>query len=309
MALEPGRMLGSYQVTALIGEGGMGQVYQATDTKLNRQVALKILPEAWKWQGENGPFGNVKRDPSVGWSSRRGRTERSDGRPRRDGCPSTRFLLSSVGRLVPLGGLEAVAVPVGRQHGRMVHDAVDDGRGGGRIQEHLGPAGERQIGRHDQAPALVAAADEAEQQVGAGLVERHVAELVNDDHVEAGEVVEFPGQPPLASATKAPPHNCRIASRSSSGCASNWKASRVLSIGKRASWRRRWMRRSRRPVTSRCTNCARYSAGGWRSRVAWAASGRHSVAIVARHKVLRSVTRCGGSGTATVIRGLPVKTS
>ena len=56
----------------------------------------------------------------------------------RDGCPSTRFLLSSVGRLVPLGGLEAVAVPVGRQHGGMVHDTVDDGRGGGRIQEHLG---------------------------------------------------------------------------------------------------------------------------------------------------------------------------
>ena len=39
-----------------------------------------------------------------------------------------RFLLSSVGRLVPLGGLETVAVPVGRQQGGMVHDAVDDGR-------------------------------------------------------------------------------------------------------------------------------------------------------------------------------------
>ena len=41
MALEVGSRLGHYNVTALIGEGGMGQVYQATDTKLNRQVVLK----------------------------------------------------------------------------------------------------------------------------------------------------------------------------------------------------------------------------------------------------------------------------
>ncbi len=47
MALNVGSRLGHYDVTALIGEGGMGQVYQATDTKLKRQVALKILPEAF----------------------------------------------------------------------------------------------------------------------------------------------------------------------------------------------------------------------------------------------------------------------
>ena len=47
MALTVGSRLGHYDVTALIGEGGMGQVYQATDNKLNRQVALKILPEAF----------------------------------------------------------------------------------------------------------------------------------------------------------------------------------------------------------------------------------------------------------------------
>ena len=47
MALEVGSRIAHYDVTALIGEGGMGQVYQATDTKLKRQVALKILPEAF----------------------------------------------------------------------------------------------------------------------------------------------------------------------------------------------------------------------------------------------------------------------
>ncbi len=42
MGLELGSRLGHYDVTALIGEGGMGQVYEATDTKLDRDVALKV---------------------------------------------------------------------------------------------------------------------------------------------------------------------------------------------------------------------------------------------------------------------------
>jgi len=47
MALAPGTRLGHYDVTALIGEGGMGEVWQARDTKLDRDVALKVLPEAF----------------------------------------------------------------------------------------------------------------------------------------------------------------------------------------------------------------------------------------------------------------------
>src|SRR2546426_1196706 len=44
LAFAPGTRLGPYEVTAQIGEGGMGQVYRATDTRLKRQVAIKILP-------------------------------------------------------------------------------------------------------------------------------------------------------------------------------------------------------------------------------------------------------------------------
>jgi len=44
MPLASGTRLGSYEIQAPIGAGGMGEVYRATDTKLGRAVALKILP-------------------------------------------------------------------------------------------------------------------------------------------------------------------------------------------------------------------------------------------------------------------------
>src|SRR3990172_5653155 len=63
MALTSGTRLGTYEIRALIGAGGMGEVYEAHDTKLDRDVAIKVLPEHFARDAER--LGRFQREAKL----------------------------------------------------------------------------------------------------------------------------------------------------------------------------------------------------------------------------------------------------
>src|ERR1700674_5154928 len=56
MSLSAGERLGPYEILAPIGKGGMGEVYKARDTRLHRDVAVKVLPQAFATEAARERF-------------------------------------------------------------------------------------------------------------------------------------------------------------------------------------------------------------------------------------------------------------
>jgi eukaryotic-like serine/threonine-protein kinase len=65
MPLQPGEKLGPYEILALIGKGGMGEVYRARDPRLNRDVAIKVLPQAFATDASRERFQREARAASA----------------------------------------------------------------------------------------------------------------------------------------------------------------------------------------------------------------------------------------------------
>src|SRR5436190_20763103 len=63
MGIVIGQQLGSYEITALLGKGGMGEVYRARDSKLKRDVAIKILPE--EFSGDYERISRFQREAEI----------------------------------------------------------------------------------------------------------------------------------------------------------------------------------------------------------------------------------------------------
>ena len=63
MSLTPGTRIGSYEILAPLGAGGMGEVYRARDTRLDRTVAIKALPAALA--GDPERIGRFEREAKL----------------------------------------------------------------------------------------------------------------------------------------------------------------------------------------------------------------------------------------------------
>ncbi len=138
MPLPAGTRLGPYEIVGLLGAGGMGQVYRATDTSLKRDVAIKVLPPAWATDADR--IARLQREAQVLASLNHPNIAHVHGLEQRDGATAVVMELVDGPTLddrirqgaMPLD--EALAVA------RQIADALDAAHERGIVHRDLKPA-------------------------------------------------------------------------------------------------------------------------------------------------------------------------
>ena len=143
MTVAPGTRLGVYEITAQIGEGGMGQVFLATDTRLKRQVAIKVLPPSVA--ADAGRLARFQREAELLAQLNHPNIAQIfglEGREARDGQDGSFIVMEFVpgetlaGRLTRGPLAIADALPIARQ----IADALEAAHDRGIVHRDLKPA-------------------------------------------------------------------------------------------------------------------------------------------------------------------------
>ena len=138
MALSPGIRFGPYEVAAEIGAGGMGVVYQATDTKLKREVAIKVLPESLATDADR--LARFQREAEVLASLNHTNIAQIYGLEESDG--TTALVMELVEGPTLADRIEQGAIPVDEALGiaMQIAEALEGAHGKGIVHRDLKPA-------------------------------------------------------------------------------------------------------------------------------------------------------------------------
>src|ERR1700739_4921480 len=168
MTLAAGTTLASYEITGAIGAGGMGEVYQAHDTKLGRDVAIKVLPEAFAHDPER--LSRFQREAKMLASLNHPNIATIHGLEQSNG---THFLI------MELVAGETLAERIKREGALPIEEALKIAM---QIAEALEAAHEKSVIHRDLKPANVKVTPEGKVKVlDFGLAKAFAGDGANDD--------------------------------------------------------------------------------------------------------------------------------